>query len=104
MPGDYNGDGKTEIAVYHVSTNQWFVKGIGNLGQFGWGGEESVAFLGDYNGDGGMERGFYRPSVNRRFIEGESNFVWGWGGSDFMPITSQIAVYNWFRFMLHKFE
>jgi hypothetical protein len=104
VPGDYNGDGKTEIAVYHVPTNQWFVKGMGNLGQYGWGGLESFPIPGDYNGDGVMERGFYRPSENRWFIEGESDFVWGWGGSEFMPITSQIAVYNWFRFNLHKFE
>jgi hypothetical protein len=104
VPGDYNGDGKTEIAVYHVPTNQWFVKGMGNLGQYGWGGLESFPIPGDYNGDGVMERGFYRPSENRWFIEGESDFVWGWGGSDFMPITSSIAVYNWFRFVLGKFK
>jgi hypothetical protein len=104
VPGDYNGDGKTEIAVYHVPTNQWFVKGMGNLGQYGWGGLESFPIPGDYNGDGKMERGFYRASENRWFIEGENNFVWGWGGSDFMPITSQMAVYNWFRFMLGRFQ
>ena len=104
VPGDYNGDGKTEIAVYHIPTNQWLVKGIGNLGQYGWGGLESFPIPGDYNGDGVMERGFYRPSENRWFIEGETDFVWGWGGSDFMPITSQIAVYNWFRFMLGRFQ
>jgi len=104
VPGDYNGDGKTEIAVYHVPTNQWFVKGIGNLGQYGWGGLESFPIPGDYNGDGKMERGFYRSSENRWFIEGESDFVWGWDGANFMPITSQIAVYNWFRFMLGSFQ
>jgi N-acetylneuraminic acid mutarotase len=104
VPGDYNGDGITDIAVYHVPTNQWFVKGIGNLGQYGWGGLESFPIPGDYNGDGVMERGFYRPSENWWFIEGESDFVWGWGGSEFMPITSQIAVYNWFRFMLGRFQ
>jgi hypothetical protein len=104
VPGDYNGDGKTEIAVYHVPTNQWFVKGIGNLGQYGWGGLESFPIPGDYNGDGVMELGFYRHGANQWFIEGESDFVWGWGGSDFMPITSQIAVYNWFRFILGRFQ
>jgi photosystem II stability/assembly factor-like uncharacterized protein len=104
VPGDYNGDGKTEIAVYHIPTNQWFVKGIGNLGQYGWGGLESFPIPGDYNGDGKMERGFYRWNENWWFIEGESDSVWGWGGSEFMPITSSIAVYNWLRFKLHKFE
>jgi hypothetical protein len=31
-------------------------------------------------------------------------FFWGWDGANFMPITSQIAIYNWFRFVLGKFE
>jgi hypothetical protein len=104
VPGDYNGDGKTEIAIYHVPTNQWFVKGIGNLGQYGWGGLQSFPIPGDYDGDGTWERGFYRPSQNRWFIEGEADFVWGWGGSEFMPITSQMAIFNWFRFVMGRFQ
>ena len=106
VPGDYNGDGKTEIGIYHVPTNQWFVKGYpgDNMGQYGWGGWESFPIPGDYDGDGTWERGFYRPSENRWFIEGESDFVWGWGGANFMPITSQMAIYNWFRFVLGKFQ
>jgi len=86
--GDYNGDGKTEIAIYHVPTGQWFVKGIGNLGQYGWGGMASFPIPGDYDGDGVMEIAIYRPSENRWFIEGEPAFVWGWDGGNFMPITS----------------
>jgi hypothetical protein len=51
-----------------------------------------------------MERAFYRPSENWWFIEGEANFKWGYGGPEFMPVTSQTAVYNWFRFVLRRFE
>jgi hypothetical protein len=25
-PGDYDGDGRTDVAVYRPSTGQWFVK------------------------------------------------------------------------------
>ena len=75
-----------------------------NLGQYGWGGMESFPIPGDYDGDGIAERGFYRHAQNWWFIEGRSDFVWGWGGQEFMPITSQINVFNWFRFVLKRFQ
>jgi hypothetical protein len=108
VPGDWDGDGKIEIGIYHWPTNQWFWRDQNGtdhfLGQYGWGGMASFPIPGDYNGDGIMERAFYRPSENRWFIEGEADFVWGWGGSEFMPITSQIGIYNWFRFVLGMFQ
>jgi hypothetical protein len=106
--GDYNGDGKTEIAIYHVPSNQWIWRdknGTPNfLGQYGWGGLQSFPIPGDYDGDGAMEIAIYRPSENRWFIRGEPDFVWGWDGANFMPITSQMAIYNWFRFVLGRFQ
>jgi hypothetical protein len=106
VPADYDGDGSTDIAVYHYPTNQWFVRGYpgDNLGQYGWGGTESFPIPGDYNGDGITERGFYRQADNWWFIENQPDFVWGWGGQEFMPITSQINVFNWFRFVLNRFQ
>ena len=71
----------------------------------GWGGDASdKPVSGDYDGDGVMEMAIYRPSENRWFIEGEPAFVWGWDGANFMPITSQISIYNWFRFVLGRFQ
>ncbi len=105
-PADYDGDGAMDIAVYHRPSNQWLVKGFPgeNMGQYGWGGAESFPIPGDYDGDGAFQRAFYRPAENAWHIEGEPAFVWGWGGPDLMPITSQTAVYNWFRFVLGKFQ
>jgi hypothetical protein len=108
VPGDWDGDGRTEIGIYHWPSNQWFWKNEDGtthfLGQYGWGGTESFPIPGDYDGDGVMERAFYRPAENWWFIEGESDFVWGYGGPDFMPISSQMAIYNWFRFGLERFQ
>ncbi len=104
VPADYTGDGSLEIAVYHIPSSQWFVRGIGNLGQFGWGGSDSFPIPEDYDGSGSVERGFYRPLENRWFVEGSGDLYWGWGGQDFMPITSQTTAYNWFRFKLGIFQ
>ena len=106
IPADYDGDGKVEIAFYHVPTNQWFVKGSpgDNWGQYGWGGMESFPIPADYNGDGVAQRAFYRPAENRWFIEGQPEFFWGYDGGSFMPVTGQINIFNWFRFVLGKFQ
>jgi hypothetical protein len=56
------------------------------------GGTDSFPIPGYYNGDGVMERAFYRPEENRWLIEGESIFIWGYGNSEFMPISSQMAI------------
>ena len=34
MPGDYNGDGMTDLAVFRPSTGQWFVRNLFTV-QFG---------------------------------------------------------------------
>jgi parallel beta-helix repeat protein len=108
VPGDWDGDGRTEIGIYHWPSNQWFWRNEDGtthfLGQYGWGGPQSFPIPGDYNGDGVMERAFYRPAENRWFVEGRPDFVWGYGGSDFMPISNQMTIYNWFRFGLGKFQ
>ena len=35
VPGDYNGDGTTDIAVFRPSSGQWFILGQSTVG---WGG------------------------------------------------------------------
>ncbi len=46
LPGDYDGDGKTDMVIYHIPSNQWFMHGVGDLGQYGWGGEDCIPFRG----------------------------------------------------------
>jgi hypothetical protein len=74
------------------------------MGQYGWGGIESFPIPGDYGGNGFVKRGFYRSGENRWFIEGRPDFVWGWGGQEFMPIPTPLNAFNWFRFVLGRFQ
>ena len=49
VPGDYNGDGSAEVAVFNLKTRIWKLKGIDNL-KFGLKG--MIPVQADYNGDG----------------------------------------------------
>ena len=90
--GVYNGDGQTEVSMYHFPTNQWFVKGYpgDSMGQFGWNGAECVPVPGDYNGDGIPERSFYHSPTNRWFVEWPDKSVtyvdFGFDGGNCIPV------------------
>ena len=42
---DYNGDGTTEVSIYHIPTNQWFVKGCPEITWASSDGAETSPFL-----------------------------------------------------------
>ena len=58
------------MMIYHVPSNQWFVYGVGELGQFGWGGADCIPVPGDWNGDGKMEIGIVYHAEERMDLEG----------------------------------
>lgn len=67
IPGDYNGDGKADIAVFRPSTGLWAVKGV-TRAYFGGSGDTPV--VGDYNGDNRSDIAIFRPSSGLWAVRG----------------------------------
>jgi hypothetical protein len=70
VPGDYNGDGKTDAVIFRPATGLWYGPQTGAaviviqmvLGQTG-----DVPIPGDYDGDGKTDPAIYRPSTGLFF-------------------------------------
>ncbi|MEJ7624898.1 MAG: VCBS repeat-containing protein [Pyrinomonadaceae bacterium] len=77
VPGDYDGDGTTDLAVTRVVSNliNWFyrpssIPGTLSYVQFAWGRVPNgdVEVQGDYDGDGNTDYAVWRPNVSGQSI------------------------------------
>ncbi len=80
-PGDFNGDGTDDVAIFRPSSGLWAIRGFSRI-YYGTWNDEPVP--GDYNGDGADEVGIYRATAGLWALRGVSRVYFGSSGD--LPI------------------
>jgi len=90
VAGDFNGDGKSDLAVYR--DGYWSIYSLANgiilNGAGVWGGPDSITAPGDYDGDGKADLAVYRDGYWSIFSLANGiilNNAGPWGGADWIP-------------------
>ena len=72
--GDYNGDGRSDPAIFRRPGGLWAVR---ELGRTYFGGRQDIPVPGDYNGDGYTDVAVFRPMIGLWAIRGQTRFYFG---------------------------
>ena len=93
--GDYDGDGKTDIAIYDTSGGAWWIIPSSGTAAYGvgWGGSVFKPVPGDYDGDGKTDIAIYDTTAGAWWIipsSGAGAYGVGWGGSGFTACSRRL--------------
>jgi photosystem II stability/assembly factor-like uncharacterized protein len=109
-PGDYDGDGRTDLAAFDPATGLWYVRSLARgilAWALPWLGVGMIPVPGDYDADGAHDLAVYQPADGRWYawsLAQERVLVWGvgLGGPGLIPVpgdydadrASDLAVYD----------
>ncbi|MFL6239925.1 MAG: fibronectin type III domain-containing protein [Actinomycetes bacterium] len=82
---DFNGDSRSDIAVFRPSNDTWYIRGQRNVP---WGKRGDIAVPADYDGDGTTDIAVFRPSNDTWYIKGQPQVVWGKRGDVPAPLDN----------------
>ena len=81
VPGDYTGDGATDLAVVDLTRSdglaKWYLDGAG---VFIYGLQEWIPVPGDYNGDGVTDVALFNPDTGKWYVRNQFVTTYGAGG------------------------
>jgi VCBS repeat protein len=89
--GDYDGDGKSDIAIFRPGDGSWWInRSTAGLFSTAFGTGTDKAVPGDYTGDGKTDIAVWRPSTGFWYFlrsEDLSYFSFPWGGTGDIPAS-----------------
>ena len=94
-PRDFDGDGRTDIAVFRPQSGTWFVlkssTNFSTQATYAWGAPGDIAVPGDYDGDGKLDLAVFRPSSGVWFIlksstDFSTSTAYQWGNVGDIPM------------------
>jgi hypothetical protein len=95
VAADYDGDGQTDIAVYHSAVGNWYLRySSGGSEVVNWGWAEALPVPADYDGDGRDDVAVYHPGPGNWYVRcsngGSITAQWGW--SEARPPYAQYVI------------
>ncbi len=91
LSGDYDGDGKSDPALWSASDGVWRImhSGANRAVNQSWGTAGDVSLLGDYDGDGKSDLAVFRPSDGAFYVKRSSDgatLAKAWGLATDVPV------------------
>jgi len=93
VPGDYDADGRTDVAEFTASASTWLIRNSSTQTTtlVRWGGVGDIPVPGDYDGDLKTDIAVFRPSNGTWFVRLSktlTGFTVTWGGAGDIPVVA----------------